>query len=303
LSERLRLSVVIPHLNQPLALDRCLRSLAAGSRQADEIIVVDNGSVELPGMVCAAYSGVRLLQEDLPGPGPARNRGAGASTGDILAFTDADCIVDRDWLAAIERAFADPTLTIIGGDVRVAIENPKRLTMIEAYESVFGYQVERYINKMGFTVTCNLAMRPAILADVGPFGGLAISEDRDWGQRATARGHAIHYRADVVIFHPARRDFTQLTRKWDRHMGHDFAEAREHPSGRLRFLVKTVAMAPSALIELPRILRSDRIHGLRSRVLAFAGLARIRAYRAGKMAWLLIGGDPRRLSGAWNREK
>ena len=300
--ERLRLSVVIPHLNQPLALDRCLRSLAAGSRQADEIFVVDNGSAELPVTVCAAHPGVRLLREDHPGPGPARNLGATASTGDVLAFTDADCIADPNWLATIEQAFADPALMIAGGDVRVGVGNPERLTMIEAYESVFGYQVERYINRMGFTVTCNLAMRPATLADVGPFGGLSISEDRDWGQRATAHGYAIRYRPDMVIFHPARQDFTQLTRKWDRHMGHDFAEAREHPGGRLRFLAKTVAMAPSALVELPRILRSDRIHGLRSRALAFAGLVRIRAYRARKMTWLLIGGDPRRLSGAWNRE-
>ena len=299
--EALKISVVIPHLNQPEALARCLASLLAGQRRADEITVVDNGSATLPEAVCAAHPGVRLLVERTPGPGPARNLGAAASSGDVLAFTDADCVAHPGWLGAVERAFGDPQAEILGGDVRVGVADPARLTMVEAYESIFGYQVERYIRDMGFTVTCNLAMRPAVLAAVGSFAGLAISEDRDWGQRATAMGHAIRYVPDMVIFHPARRDFAQLAKKWDRHMGHDFTESLGQKAGRLRFLAKTLAMAPSALAETPRILLSDRVTGPRNRVLAFAGLARIRAYRARKMAWLLMGGDPERLSGAWNR--
>lgn len=296
-----RISVVIPHLNQPETLDRCLAALAAGERQAEEIIVVDNGSTEMPQAVCDRYPTVRLLREPTPGPGPARNLGGAAAAGDILAFTDADCLPSKSWLAAVERAFVDPAVTVVGGDVHVGVADPARLSMVEAYESIFGYQVERYIRDMGFTVTCNLAMRPSVLAAVGPFGGLDISEDRDWGQRATAMGQRIRYVPDMVIFHPARRDFAQLTRKWDRHMGHDYAEALEQRGGRLRFLAKTLVMAPSALAEAPKILASDRISGLRNRAMAFAGLARIRAYRAGKMAWLVAGGDPRRLSGAWNR--
>ena len=299
--EPLRISVVIPHLNDPAALARCLAALAAGTRQPDEITVVDNGSAQPPQAVCAAHPGVRLLVEPMPGPGPARNAGAAASSGDVLAFTDADCLPDPGWLAAVEQAFGDPDLGILGGDVRVAVADPARLGMIEAYESIFGYQVERYIRDIGFTITCNLAMRPGVLAAVGPFGGLAIAEDRDWGQRATAAGHRIRYAPGMIVRHPARRDFGQLARKWDRHMGHDYMQAQDQPLGRLRFLAKTLVMAPSALAELPRVLRSDRVEGPRNRAMAFAGLARIRAYRARRMAWLLAGGDPARLSGAWNR--
>jgi glycosyltransferase involved in cell wall biosynthesis len=301
LPDPLTLSVVIPHLNDPAALACCLAALADGTRQADEIIVVDNGSAQLPEAVCAAYPAVRLLVERTPGPGPARNAGAAASSGDVLAFTDSDCLPGSGWLAAVEKAFADPELCIAGGDVRVAVANPARLGMIEAYESVFGYQVERYIRNMGFTITCNLAMRSAALTAVGPFGGLAVAEDRDWGQRATAMGYRILYLPEMAVFHPARRDFSQLARKWDRHIGHDFAQALDRPGGRLRFLAKTLVMAPSALADLPHVLTSDRIKGLPNRAAAFAGLARIRAYRTRKMAWLLAGGDPARLVGAWNR--
>ena len=131
------ISVVIPHLNQPELLARCLASLAEGQRRPDEIFVVDNGSRSLPAEVCAAHPGVVLLQEPTPGPGPARNRGIAAASGGILAFIDADCLADPGWLAAAGAAMADPADTILGGDVRIAYADPTRLTAIEAYESVY----------------------------------------------------------------------------------------------------------------------------------------------------------------------
>ena len=82
--------------------------------------MVDNGSRSLPVEVCAAHPGVTLLQEPTPGPGPARNRGVAAASGEILAFIDADCLADPGWLAAAEAAMADPAATILGGDVRIA---------------------------------------------------------------------------------------------------------------------------------------------------------------------------------------
>jgi hypothetical protein len=130
---------------------------------------------------------------------------------------------------------------------------------------------------------------------------IRIAEDRDWGQRATAMGYRIRYVPQMRIYHPARRDFAQLTKKWDRHMGHDFAEACDAPRGRLKFLVKTLAMAPSVLAELPKVLASDRVEGAGNRWRALMGLTRIRLYRARRMAWLVLGGDPAKLSGAWNR--
>jgi hypothetical protein len=60
--------------------------------------------------------------------------------------------------------------------------------------------------------------------------------------------------------------------------------------------------AAAALAEIPRILLSDRVSGLRSRGLAFLALARIRLHRARIMIWLVTGGDPALLSGGWNRE-
>lgn len=297
----MRISVVIPHLNQPQMLARCLASLMAGRRQPDEVIVVDNGSSSLPKAVCEAVPGVTLLQEPIPGPGPARNRGIAMATGDVLAFIDADCLADPDWLAEAAGAMADPQATILGGDVRIAYEDPGRLTMLEAYESIYAYRMDRYIAREGFTGTGNLVVRREVLPDVGPFAGIGVAEDRDWGQRATAKGYRIRYVAGMKVYHPARARFAELCQKWDRHMAHDFVRARQSRGGRVKWAVKMLAMGVSPLAEVPRVLMSDRVSGLRGKGLALVGLARIRAYRTVQMARLLAGGDPDQLSGRWNR--
>ena len=299
----LTLSVVIPHLNQPEFLQRCLASLAAGERQAEEILVVDNGSDVMPRDICDMFPGVTLLREETPGPGPARNLGVARSTGEVLAFIDADCLADPVWLKVAVRELSDPAAQILGGDVRIALADPEKLTMLEAYESIYAYRMDRYIAREGFTGTGNLVVRRGVLDDVGPFAGLSVAEDRDWGQRATAKGYKIRYVADMKAYHPARAAYAELQQKWDRHMAHDFTAARAAPNGRLKWLVKSLAMAVSPLAELPRIMVSDRISGRRSRMLAFCGLVRIRTYRASRMFQLMAGMDPESLSGRWNRSQ
>lgn len=295
-----RVSVVIPHLNQPDFLERCLASLAAGRRAPDEVIVVDNGSQVLPESLCAAH-GARLLVEPEPGPGPARNRGVAAASGSILAFIDADCLADPGWLAAAEAAMADPSATVLGGDVRIALADPARPTMTEAYESLYAYRMDRYIAREGYTGTGNLVVRRAVLEDVGPFAGIGVAEDTDWGHRATAKGYRIRFTPEMRVYHPARASFAELARKWDRQIGHEYNRARARPGGRLRFVLKTLAMVPSPLAELPAVLTTDRLSGPRARALAFVCLVRIRLHRAKVMLRLLVTGDPERLSGAWNR--
>lgn len=290
-----RISVVIPHLNQPQMLARCLGSLRDGTRQPDEIIVVDNGSDVLP----VVPDDVILLQETaLAGPGPARNLGVAHATGDVLAFIDADCLARFNWLeeAAARIGFAD----ILGGDVRIGYANPRRLTMLEAYESIYAYRMARYIREEGFTGTGNLVVKRSVLETVGPFAGLEKAEDRDWGRRATAMGYEITYVPQMRVYHPARRCFRQIFEKWDRQLAHEYGTLT---SGRdkLRWIAKMLAMAPSPIVEIPRIAGTDRVPCALNKAQAFVSLCRIRAYRAGRMLDLLLRGQPERLAAKWNR--
>lgn len=289
-----RISVIIPHLNQPQMLARCLASLKDGTRQADEIIVVDNGSDVLPDVPAH----VTLLQEMTPGPGPARNLGVTHACGDVLAFIDADCLARFDWLDQAVSAIAQAD--ILGGDVRIAYVDPAKLTVLEAYESIYAYRMERYIAEEGFTGTGNLVVKRAVLDTVGPFAGLEKAEDRDWGQRATGMGIAITYVPQMRVYHPARRTFSELYLKWDRQLAHDYGVISDG-TGKLRWVVKTLAMGLSPLVEVPRIAGSDRVPNVVGKLKAFAGLCRIRLYRLGRMVDLLLRGKPERLAAKWNR--
>lgn len=297
-------SVVIPHLNQTEHLQRCLASLAQQNFDPNrvEIIVVDNGSSQLPNEVCAGVPGVILLQEPTPGPGPARNLGVSRSRGKILAFIDADCTADPGWLAAIEARLGDAgNAKVIGGDVRIARRDPQRPTMLEAYESIFAYRQEEYITHQGFSGTGNLAMRREVFDAVGPFAGIELAEDRDWGRRATAMGFAVRYMPEMIVYHPARQSFAELCTKWDRHVSHDFEEKAQGLAGRLRWLGLTVAVAVSPLFEARRILASKRVATARERRLAAQAMLRLRLYRSRRMLSAFLGGPSGQSSGAWNR--
>lgn len=290
----LRISVIIPHLNQPQMLARCLRSLRDGTLQADEIIVVDNGSDVPPDVP----DHVTLLYEMTPGPGPARNLGVAASTGDVLAFIDADCLARFDWLEQAAKAIMQAK--ILGGDVRIGYVDSGKLSILEAYESIYAYRMERYIAEEDFTGTGNLIVKRTVLDTVGPFAGLDKAEDRDWGRRAVGMGFAITYVPQMRVYHPARRTFAELYQKWDRQLAHEYGLI-DDGAARLRWLVKTLVMALSPLAEIPRISVSDRVPHAWNKVQAFAALCLIRLYRTGRMVDLMLRGRPERLAAKWNR--
>ena len=285
------ISVVIPHFNQEDHLRTCLARLHSqqGCTAQVEILVVDNGSRRSPEAVIAAFPGVRLLCETTPGPGPARNLGASEARGAVLAFIDADCHADTRWLAAVEAAFADPATQIIGGDVRVGYAVPGRPSFIEPYEAIYSYRNNAHIAE-GYSGTGNLATRAEILHHVGPFAGIGIAEDQDWGLRAGALGYRTRYVAGMIVYHPARASLAELTQKWDRHIAHDDRNRARTLTGTTKWLLKTLALLASPLAEIPTILTSPRVSGGKERSLAFACLCLIRGYRSYAMARALTTG-------------
>lgn len=278
-------SIIIPHFNMPDALDRCLASVC--SQQIDgrfEVIVVDNGSHRLPHDVIARHRGVQLLVETTPGPGPARNTGVAASVAPWLAFIDADCRAERGWLAAALAAMAPAgEHAVVGGDVRLDYADTARLTAVEAYEGVFAFRQKLYITRRNFSGTGNLAMHRRVHARVGPFAGIGLAEDVDWGGRATAAGLRILYVEAMRAYHPARPDVKSLVVKWDRHIAHDWAAHRAAAAPAWRWLARAAAMLPSIIIDGVRLLLSDRVPGMANRLRGLPVLARIRMFRMARM--------------------
>lgn len=102
-------SVIVATRDRPASLARCLDSLLAVEFPRLEVIVVDNDPTTpaTAELVAGAYTtrGVRYVCERRRGLAAAHNRGVEVATGDLLAFTDDDVVVDRHWVAALAEAF------------------------------------------------------------------------------------------------------------------------------------------------------------------------------------------------------
>src|SRR5690625_1420569 len=114
----MRISVVVPVLNDAVELGGCLTALATQTRPPDEIVVVDNGCSD--GSVAVALDvGARVVPEPLRGIPAAAATGYDAAAGDLIARLDADSRPGPDWLERIEAAFTqDPDLVAISGPGR-----------------------------------------------------------------------------------------------------------------------------------------------------------------------------------------
>jgi glycosyltransferase involved in cell wall biosynthesis len=109
------ITVVIPALNDAPMLRECLALLAASTRKADEIIVVDNASTDETAAV-ARDAGARVLTQPVRGIWPAASTGYDAARTDVIARLDADSRPPADWLARIDAAFTNsPELDVITG--------------------------------------------------------------------------------------------------------------------------------------------------------------------------------------------
>lgn len=295
-------SVIIPHLNQADALERCLASLAAQSRRdlIAEIIVVDNGSTGGLAPLAARFPQAHWLEEKTPGPGPARNLGIAHASGDIIALIDADCRAHPEWIAALTRRLENEAADcIVGGDVKIDFHEAERASGIEAYEAVFAYRQQLYITRHGFSGTGNLAFRRPVHMRVGPFAGIGTAEDRDWGQRARRLGLPIVYEPEMIVYHPARLDQASLETKWRRHIAHVLDHHRQSGGSLLVWTARAVAVLLSAVAHTPKMLLSSRLEGRSGRWRGLKHLYAIRAFRAIEM--IRQARDAGNAAAEWNR--
>ena len=294
------LSVIIPHLNQPEALTACLDSLKSQTvdRAAFQVIVVDNGSTELPRAVVERYPGTLLLQEDKAGPGHARNRGVEAASGEILAFIDADCRAHPDWLkCALSALEAAPRRTILGGDVQIWHEPHTEVTAVEAYETVFAYRFKLYIEQHGFCGTGNLVVRKQDFDQIGRFQGIEVAEDIQWGRQALSAGYSFRYVPEMIVYHPARASLRELCVKWDRHIQHAVNAGGNTRRWQAGWILRALAILASPAADWTKVVASRRLTGPAAKAKAIGVLTAIRGYRAYKMIALLLAGKQVH----WNR--
>jgi GT2 family glycosyltransferase len=250
-----RVSVVVPHYDDLPALSRCLEALERQTFPTDqfEIIVADNNSPQGEAAVAEAIAGrARVIVVTEKGAGAARNGGVIISKGAVIAFTDSDCVPGPRWLEYGVAALAG--VDFVGGAMNVSVERPGALTPEEAFESVFAFDNERYVHRLGFTVSANLLCSRSVFDTVGGFLPAGIAEDCDWCHRATDAGFKIDYAPSAVVVHPARRDWAELIKKWRWANGDVFNMVKRRPGGRVLWAARTLFLPISILVHAPKAL-------------------------------------------------
>jgi GT2 family glycosyltransferase len=222
----LTVTVVIVTAGRPDVLARCVRALAAGSRPPDELVVVDQSSdvdAAVEELLAGASFQVRHLRVRPMGVSAGRNLGASHAQGDLLAFTDDDCVPAADWLAelvaALTRHAADgatgavlPLADDRPGLVAVSSRTDPERRLFDSAGRVTPWEVgtggNLLLTRMLFDRVGGFDLQ------FGPGARYRAAEDVDLLDRVLRAGGKIAYEPAAVVFHEMKTPGERLARRY-----------------------------------------------------------------------------------------
>lgn len=205
-------SVIVPVRNGADSIRKTIEALMTQGYPRDryEIIVVDNASADNTREIARAYP-VILLEEKELGSYAARNAGVAKASGDILAFTDSDCMPKPEWIQNGVAFLEKHSAHVAGGHVEFTFSD--KPTPAEYLDSLIGINNQDSIAKHGMAATANLFVRKITFRKVGNFNAkMQSGGDSEWSARAKISGEKMLFIDDAVVLHPAR-PFGELIKK------------------------------------------------------------------------------------------
>ena len=209
-----KISVIIPFRDALQQLPTLVNALKGQTlaQEAFEVIWIDDGSRDGGGLWLQErlFPGWRLLVHSKPrGSYAARNTGLRVAVGESLAFTDADCRPNEDWLEQGLAALASASR--VAGRVHLELSSsPSTTELVDAGRFL---RQHRYVQE-GFGATANLFVQRNVFGSVGEFDEhLRSGGDHEFGWRCSQAGFSIQYAENAVVAHPTRASLRQLLRK------------------------------------------------------------------------------------------
>jgi glycosyltransferase involved in cell wall biosynthesis len=200
-------SVIVPAYRAVEMLPRCLAALIDQSVSRDdyEIIVVDDGSPDPTAAVAEKIlegTNGRVIRAPHGGPAHARNVGAQAARGEILAFTDADCEPAHDWLKRLTAALRDETISGAKGVYRTRQTSLVARFVQQEYQDKYDRLAHQAT--IDFVDTYSAAYRRDVFLAGDGFDEAfttASVEDQEFSFRLAAQGHRLVFAPDAVVYH------------------------------------------------------------------------------------------------------
>jgi len=210
-------TVVIPARNAGAFIGEQLGALAAQDYEGTwEVVIADDGSTD--GTLALA----RQWADRLPalrivdcspgrGAGHARNVGAKAAHGEVIAYCDADDVVDKRWLRGLAAALA--SCDIAGGALEHRLLNDPAIRRWRG-EEYAAIELPRPMNFLPFAVSCNVAVRADVLAGLGGWRTAnRVCEDIELSWRAQLAGYRLAFAPDAVVHYRHRQSMTALAKQ------------------------------------------------------------------------------------------
>ena len=241
--KKLPVSVVIPSYCPKEDLFQCLKSVYNQSLDIPyEVIVVDSSPEDPTPRIHAMFPDVHVYHlKERTLSGRARSMGAARARGDVVFFTDTDCVVDRDWLKELWQNHQSGYL-VAGGSV---VNNTP-----DSYVGTTEYLLE--FNEMNPWVkagevralpSCNLAVNQQIFKSVGYFPDFLKGEDTIFCENVISRGEKIYFNPKAKIAHTNRKQYAKYVKNQVA-LGEGSAEARRWTKRPGHFLIKMPFLLP-----------------------------------------------------------
>jgi cellulose synthase/poly-beta-1,6-N-acetylglucosamine synthase-like glycosyltransferase len=225
----IEISVIIPIYNGEIDLLDLIDCLYKQTYTPEKVeyLLVDNNSSDRTETILetavkeAANKGINLRhfrERQIQSSYAARNLGIRKAKSDILAFTDADCRPQPDWLEKLVQPFAEPQVGIGVGEI-VALTGK---TLLEKYGDRYQLMSQKFLVEHPFCPygqTANLAIRKQAFADVGLFRPyLTTGGDADMCWRIQREGNwKLVYAPEAIILHRHRSNLKNFRSQWRRY--------------------------------------------------------------------------------------
>ncbi|HEX9272438.1 MAG TPA: glycosyltransferase, partial [Candidatus Binatia bacterium] len=195
-------SVIVCAYNGERTMDRCLASLETLNYTNYEVVVVNDGSTDRTREIAERYAYIRLINQENQGLSAARNVGLRAATGDIIAYTDCDCMADPDWLTHLVARFLSSDFAAVGGPNLPPPDNSLVANCVAVSPGgpahvLLDDEVAEHIPG------CNMAFRREALQAINGFDPVfrAAGDDVDLCWRLQNKGYKIGFSAAAVVWH------------------------------------------------------------------------------------------------------
>jgi len=201
-------SIIVPAKNEEKNILKCVESLLDINYENKEIIIVNDGSTDRTAKILVSFAEkIKIINTKGIGPSKARNMAIENAKGQYIAFTDADCIVDRNWIDELLKGFISDNVYGVGGSQLSPKDESKFGKYVSSFFEAFGF-VSDYIhqgekiNCVDHNPTCNVIYRREIFDLVGKFReDLWPCEDLEFDIRVRDKGYLLTNNPKAIIYH------------------------------------------------------------------------------------------------------